>query len=106
MCIRDRVQTNRQRNIEENRLHLVAEALRHLDPLLALVRAQVGGVHVVPRHLGDQPRAQQAAQSREDETLVALVGDVVEEQGAEEVAGERGDAAAFVPCLLYTSRCV
>ncbi len=86
-----------ERDVEEDGVDLVAEALGHLDPLLALVGAEVGGVDVVPGHLGDEARAEEAAEGGEDEALVALLGDVVEEEGAEQVAGERGDAAALVP---------
>ncbi len=86
-----------ERDVEEDGLDFVAEGLRHLDPLAALVRAEVGGVDVVPGHLGDEARAEEAAEGAEDEALVALLGDVVEEDVAQQVAGERGDAAALVP---------
>jgi len=61
------------------------------------VRAEVGCVDVVPGHLGDEPGAEEAAEGAEDEALVALLGDVVEEDVAEHVRGERGDAATLVP---------
>ena len=82
------LEANVERHIEEDRLHLVAEALGHLDPLAALVDGEVGCVHVVPRHLGDEARAQQRAQRGKDQALVALLLDVVEEDVAQQIAGE------------------
>src|ERR1700679_4071633 len=61
------------------------------------MRAQICRVHIVPGHLGDETGAEKAAQGAEDQALVALLGDVVEEDVAQHVAGERGDAAALVP---------
>ena len=49
------LQADGEGDVEEDGVDFVAEALGHLDPLLALVWAQVGRVHVVPRHLRDQP---------------------------------------------------
>ena len=91
---------HRQRHVEEHSLHFVAKALRHLDPLLAFMRAQVCGIHIVPRHLRNQPRPQQAAQRTEDQPLVPLIGNVVKENRPQQVAGKRRDAPALVPGRL------
>src|ERR1035437_5163290 len=40
--------TDFRRHIEEHRMRLVAEVMRQLHPTTALVRRQIGGVHVVP----------------------------------------------------------
>ena len=58
---------------------------------------EVGGVDVVHGHFGDEPGAQEGAERGEDQSLVALLLDIVEEESAEHVAGERGDAAAAEP---------
>ena len=77
-------------------MYLILEALGHLDPLAALMRREVGRIDIVPGHPGDQPCPQRRTKGGEDEALVALLGDVVEEEVAEQVARERGDAAALV----------
>ena len=58
---------------------------------------EVGGVDVVCGHAGDEAGAQQRAECGKDEALVALLLDVVEEDVAQQIAGERGDAAAAKP---------
>ena len=92
-----RFQADVERHVKEDGLDLVAEAGGHLDPLAALVRREVGGIHVVPGHLGDQASAQQRTQGGKDQALVALFFDVVEEDVAEQIAGQRRDAAAAEP---------
>src|SRR5205814_1388544 len=84
-----------QRHVKEDGLHLVAEALRHANPLTALVWREVRGIDVVPGHLGDQPRSQKAAQRGENQSLVALLRNVVKKNRAQQVAREWRDAAAL-----------
>src|SRR4051812_40521467 len=91
------VLANINRDVEEHRVRLIAEFLRHLYPSGAFLRRQVRGINVVPRHACDQARAEQGTEGAENEVLVFLLGDVVEQQGTEQIAGERGDAAAFEP---------
>ena len=43
-----------ERHIEEDGLHLVAEAFGHFDPLPALVRREIRRIYIVPRHLRNQ----------------------------------------------------
>ena len=65
---------------------------------------QVGRVHVVPRHLRNQPRPQQAPQRRKHQPLVPLVGDVVKEQRPQQIARKRRHPAALVPGRLARAR--
>src|ERR1700694_5086647 len=46
-------------HIKKYRMNLIAKALSHLDPLPALVRPQVGCVHIIPGHAGDQASPEQ-----------------------------------------------
>src|SRR5437763_15249065 len=48
------VQTHFKWYIKEYRVNLITKAFSHLDPLATLVRSQVGGVHIIPGHAGDQ----------------------------------------------------
>jgi len=84
-------------HIKEDGLDLVSKALSHLDPLAALVNGEVGGVNVVQGHAGDEAGAEEGAEGGEDQALVALFLDVVKEDVAQEVAGERSDTAAAEP---------
>jgi len=91
------LEANFKWNIKEDGLDFVSKAFSHLDPLATLVDGEVGGVDVVPGHAGDEAGAEQGAEGGKDEALVALFFDVVEEDVAEQVAGERGDSAAAEP---------
>src|ERR1035437_7229518 len=91
------LKTNIEGNVEEDRLHFVSEALGHLDPLAALVDGEIGRVHVVCGHAGDEPGTKERTQGGKDQALVALLLDIVTEDVAQQFAGERGDAAAAEP---------
>ena len=64
------------------------------------MRREIGRVHVIPGHLRNQSRAQQRTQRGEHQTLIPLLGNVVEEDGAQQIARERRHAAALEPCRL------
>src|ERR1700727_1404764 len=68
-----------QRNVEEDGLGLIAEALGHLDPLPAFVGREIGCVEVVPGHFRDQAGSQQRAERGKYKPLVALFGNVVKQ---------------------------
>ena len=91
------LKTNIEGNVEEDRLHFVSEALGHLDPLAALVDGEIGRVHVVCGHAGDEPGTKERTQGGKDQALVALLLDIVEENIAKQVTGERRNPAAAEP---------
>src|SRR6266481_8669182 len=80
------LQADFKRHIEKYRMHVIAKALRHLDPLAALVGSKVGSINIVPGHTGDQPGAQERAQGGKNQSLVALFCNVVEKNGAKHIA--------------------
>ncbi len=71
-----------------------------LDPVRALLRRQVGGIHIIHGTLGDQARFQHRSQIGEDEILKALLADIVKQQRPHHVAGERNDVVPLKPCTL------
>ena len=75
-----------QRHIEEYGLHFVLIIFGQLDPVLALLRGQVGGVHIIHGTFGDQARFEHGTEIGKNEVLKALLADVVEEQGANQIA--------------------
>jgi hypothetical protein len=52
----------------------------------------------------NQARFQHRAQIREDQILKTLFGGIVEEQGSQQVAGERSDVVAFKPRAFAGTR--
>src|SRR5438067_2491930 len=91
------LETQLQRHVEEDGVHFVAESAGHLDPLPTLMRRQVGGIDIIHRTFGDKAGAKQRAQGREDETLIALLGLVIEEKLAQGITGERHHSASLEP---------
>src|SRR5271165_1513686 len=87
-------------HIEENGVGLVAKVVRQLYPTAALVRREIGRVHIVPWTPRQQPRAQHGAQGGKHKVLVALLGDVVEQQNPDHVARQRQDIVPLEPCAL------
>src|SRR5580704_17194794 len=87
-------------HVEENGVDFVVVVLGEFDPVLALLRGEVGGVNVIRGTLGDEPRLQHGAQIGEDEVLKALLTDVIEEQRTNHVARERNHAVALEPGTL------
>src|SRR5579872_239572 len=98
------IQADFQRHVEKDRVDLIAKAPGHFNPLPPLMDGQIGGVHVVPRHARDQAGAQQGAQGGKNQALIALLGDAVEQDGAQHVAGERRHAPALEPGGFPRSR--
>ena len=90
-------QTDLQRHIEKNRLGLIAKAPCHTNPLAAFMNREIGGVHIVPGHAGDQAGTQQGEQGAEDQSLVALLFHIIKKNSAQHIAGERSNAAALEP---------
>ena len=74
------IDANLQRNIEEHGMHFVVVVFGEFDPVLALLRRQVGGVHVIHRALGDQPRLQHRAEIGEHQILETLLADVIKQE--------------------------
>ena len=69
-----------QRHIEEHRVNFVAVILRQLDPVLAFLRSEIRGVHIIHRTLRDQPRLEHRAQVGEHEILKTLLAHIVEKK--------------------------
>src|ERR1039458_2884977 len=64
------LKTDIEGNVEEHRLHFVSEALCHLDPLAALMDGEIGRVHVVCGHAGDEPGTKERTQGGKDQKSV------------------------------------
>ena len=60
----------------------------------ALLRGQVGCVDVIHGTLGDESRLEHGAHVGEDQILKALFANVVEKNGAQQVAGEKAQGCA------------
>src|SRR5262249_15950868 len=88
---------NIERNVEENCMHFVLIILGQLDPVLALLRSKVGGIHIVGWTLCDQTRLEHGAKVREDEILKALLPDIIKEQSAHQVTRKRDDVVPLKP---------
>src|SRR5579871_1048292 len=89
-----------QRYIKKHRLHLIPEALGHLDPLSPLMRRKVRGIHVVPRHLGNQSRPQQTPQRRKHQSLIPLLRNVIEQERPQQIARQRSNPPPLIPGRL------
>src|SRR3984957_1212232 len=86
--------------VEENGVDFVVVIFGEFDPVLPLLRREVGGVDVIHGALGDEARLEHGAQVGEDKILKALLPDVVEEQRTNHVARERSHAVTLEPGTL------
>jgi len=66
-------------NVEEDGVDFVLIILGQFNPVLALLRRKVGGVHIVHGALGDEPRLSMGADWK-IRGLEALFADVIEQQ--------------------------
>ena len=87
-------------NVEEYCVHFVVVVSRKFDPVLALVRREIGGVYVIHGTLGDETGFEHRTQVREDQVLIALFAHVIEEQSADHVARKRRQIVALEPRTL------
>src|ERR1700684_56288 len=99
-----KINANFERDVKKYGVDFVVVILGKLDPVLAFLRSQVGGVHVIHGTLGDKARFEHRAQVREDKILKALLADIVEQKRADHVAGERDDVMALEPGTLAGPR--
>jgi len=51
-----------ERHIEEHGLHFIAVVFCQLDPIMALLRREIGGVHIIHRPTRDKAGLQHGAQ--------------------------------------------
>ena len=65
--------------------------------MLALLRSQVGGVHVIHGTFGDEARLEHGTQIRKHEILKALLADVVKQKRSNHVAGEWNHVVTLEP---------
>ncbi len=91
---------NFQRDVEKYGVDLIPIIFRQFDPVLTLLRREIGCVHIVHGTLGDQPRLEHGAQVREYEILKTLFANVVEQQRTHHVTGERDNTMPFEPGTL------
>jgi len=87
-------------DVEENCVYFVLVILGEFDPVLTLLRGEIGGVDIIHGTLRDQAGFQHGAQVGEDEILKTLLAHVIEKQRADHVAGERDDVMALEPGTL------
>ena len=66
-----------QRNIEKHGVDFVVVIFGEFDPVLAFLRGEVRGVHVIHRTLGDEACLEHGAQVGKHEILKALLANVV-----------------------------
>ncbi len=83
--------------VEKDGVDFVVVILGQLNPMLAFFRSEIGGVDVVHGPTGDKTRFQHGAQVGKDKILITLFANIVEEQGAQHVAGKGNDVVAFEP---------
>lgn len=98
------IEADFQRHFEEHGVDFVAEFARHLDPVAALAGRKIGGVHIIPGHARDHAGAQDGTKRGKHQVLVALLGDVVEQDGAQQVARQRRHATTLEPSALARAR--
>jgi len=65
-------------DIEENGVHFVLVVLGEFDPVLTLLRSEIGGIDIIHGTLRDQAGFQHGTQVGEDEILKTLLAHVVE----------------------------
>ena len=90
-------------NIKVERLNFVSGVFGKLDPTATLMRGEVGSIDVVHGAARDQARTKHGAQIRKNQVLKALLVRIIEQERANQVAGERTDVVPLKPRTLARS---
>jgi len=93
-------EANLQRHIEEDGMHFVLVILSQLDPVLAFLRREVRGIHIIHGTLGDEARLEHRAQIGKYEILKTLLAHIVKQKRTHHVAGEWNHIVALEPRAL------
>ena len=70
---------NLERHVKEYCVGFISEIFRQFDPIVALMRSEIGSVNVIRWTTGDEPRLQHGSKVRKYQVLKTLFGRIVEQ---------------------------